>query len=305
MFSILSDIVNLINLIKEGFLFIKNFRKRKLKQASLETTLQDRFIQLFEVHNVHRNQIPRFFQHGLAPKDLDSNDDLLKALTEEMLEDACNLFAVNREWLDGESKEIYTLHDFYEEPYKFREFLSGLVSNAKFGIRVIVLAPETCIKTERNEALLIIEEPIQEIGNKMIYRYHLCNNWISDYWKSRAYLTACITMAWNMQLTVIGRKVDNNIICKIDGTEFISKTALRSLISRGKPWYPEDMALFPEAFLDELDFEINNFGLISGLRLWIELYDEGLMQVDVGKKGSKEVYLKFQDALNKCQYEMA
>ena len=45
-----------------------------------------------------------------------------------------------------------------------------------------------------------------------------------------------------------------------------------------KTWDPEDMADSPEQFLKGVNPEEDNFGLISGLKLWIELAQKGLME---------------------------
>lgn len=73
-----------------------------------------RFVRLFESHGVHRNQIPRFFDHGLTALDMLDDDSLLAKLDEALLEDACVRFAVRREWLDGADAQVHPCHDFYK-----------------------------------------------------------------------------------------------------------------------------------------------------------------------------------------------
>ena len=61
--------------------FLKWKREREEREKTIEkygrwaaeTTLPTRFIALFEHHGVHRNQIPRFFDHGLTVKDVSSD----------------------------------------------------------------------------------------------------------------------------------------------------------------------------------------------------------------------------------------
>ena len=65
---------------------IKNLIKPKS-----EIGIASRFFQLFENHGVHRNQIPRFFEHGLALTDVKDEDSILPKLNEEVLNDVCEL----------------------------------------------------------------------------------------------------------------------------------------------------------------------------------------------------------------------
>jgi len=62
-----------------------------------ENTVSSRFVQLFEEHGVHRNQIPRFFGNGLTLADIETNTKLLPKLTPEFLQAAADLFAIRIE----------------------------------------------------------------------------------------------------------------------------------------------------------------------------------------------------------------
>jgi len=55
---------------------------RGQKQAAPAESVATRFIRLFESHDVHRNQIPRFFGHGLLPKDVQDDASLFAKLDE-------------------------------------------------------------------------------------------------------------------------------------------------------------------------------------------------------------------------------
>src|SRR5690606_7370308 len=100
----------------------------KLKGAKPSSSVASRFIQVFEEHGVHRNQIPRFFGHGLALADLQDEQTLLSKLTEEMLDAACERFTIRREWLDGASDQIHPTHDFYKMPGQFAVFVDELAA---------------------------------------------------------------------------------------------------------------------------------------------------------------------------------
>jgi hypothetical protein len=141
------------------------------KQAKDDYPLASRFISLFEKHGVHRNQIPRFFGHGLTLVDVASNKKLLSKLTHEILQSACELFAIRLEWLEGVDEKIYETHDFYKRPEDYAEFLTQLIADGEhLTIARLVLSTDT---SQEEDALLILEE---HIGNEPVIRYHLCSN---------------------------------------------------------------------------------------------------------------------------------
>ncbi|HYD57382.1 MAG TPA: hypothetical protein VEB41_10790, partial [Burkholderiales bacterium] len=63
-----------------------------------QDTLAARFVSLFESHGVHRNQIPRFLNAGLALRDVQDDSALVSGLNDSLLDAACEKFAVRREW---------------------------------------------------------------------------------------------------------------------------------------------------------------------------------------------------------------
>jgi hypothetical protein len=241
-------------------------------------TVATRFVRLFEAHGVHRNQISRVFGHGLAPVHFESDTALMPVLTDAMLDAAARQFAICREWLDGASDQIYPLHDFYKKPEEFIKFITGLRRQCKGDIRGVVLVATS--KEFEETALVILEQEIGFVGERPFCRYHLCNNWIFAYWKARAYLTACVALAWNAKANLLGRRVPIELIRKYkEGTYFLEYELDGALPTGGLLWYPEDMAVNPQSFLDGLDE--GEFGIREGLSLWLQLDAVGLMKTDL------------------------
>jgi len=260
------------------------FAARKRKASASHESVASRFKHLFEAHGVHRNQIPRFFGHGLNLADMSKDDALIAKLTEEILSAACELFAVRREWLDGASDEVYPCHDFYKNPQDFISFLDDLIAREPTGrLGGFLLSAEETRYPEA--ALLVLIEPIGSIGEREIFRYHLCNNWRFSYWKARAYLTACIAIAWKRKVHVLGKK--------LPARHIESLVDCRSLIEwhrdgggygpGGALWYPEDMCIKPDLYLAGIDPERNQFGMKAALGLWLELDNAGFMDIGVGE----------------------
>lgn len=272
-----SEIESFLNLLGKVFHL---FSKKPKQPESVAT----RFVHLFESHGVHRNQIPRFFGHGVTVVDIKNDDALLPKLTEEILDAAVELFAIRREWLDGAEEKIYPLHDFYKKPEEFGPFLDKLGIGADKYFHGVLYVPET--DAYYAHAVLVISEPVGWIGDKEIYRYHICNDWLFTYWKSRAYLTACVATAWRKGLCLQGGVVSAKQIEPIaNGTAFLELSDI-GLPSRGKPWYPEDMALEPETFLNRVDPERDNYGIKLGLTLWLELQAQGFMETGIPSAGN-------------------
>jgi hypothetical protein len=199
----------------------------------------------------------------------------MEVLTEELLDRAASRFAIRREWLDGASDVIYPLHDFYKAPEAFVEFIRELQSQETGAVRGVVLASASSRFEETG--LLVLEQEIGGIGEKPIYRYHLCNNWFFHYWKSRVYLTACVAHAWKSQVYVLGRRVPIRLVREYrEGKTFLKYGYDTALPTSGAVWYPEDMALRPAAFLKDLGE--GEHGVRHGLSLWLELEAQGFME---------------------------
>jgi hypothetical protein len=259
-----------------------------------EESIAARFVRLFEAHGVHRNQIPRFFGHGITLSDLKDDDTLLLKLDETVLDDACQCFAVRRTWLDGADSQVYPDHDFYKQPEDFVQFIAELrAGNPDGKIDSILISPSRVAPNAL--AILVLEEYIGELGGKAIYRHHFCTGWVFEYWKSRAYLTACIAIAWRTGIYTRGLVATPEATSKYtDGDSLFGAEELDKLDR--SPWYPEDMALDPAVFLHELDLEEQNFGARAGLNLWLKLQQEGLM--DLGQY-SCDARTKFQAELER------
>jgi hypothetical protein len=274
-------------------------RYRKWKNPPQES-VPSRFVRLFEAHGVHRNQIPRFFGHGIKLSDLHSDDSLLLKLDESMLEDACERFAVRRTWLDGADPQVYPHHDFYKYPSDFARFITNLRADNPDGeLSGILVSPSQ--QALNGQAVLVLQEYIGELGEKPIYRNHLCTGWVFEYWKSRAYLTTCISLAWKEGIYTHGRVATPETISGYaDGYLLLDTEEFDRLDRSG--WHPEDMALDPAVFLDELDFEKDNYGVRAGLKLWLDLQQEGFM--DLGQQSS-DARLKFEAELEKYRVDAA
>jgi hypothetical protein len=247
----------------------------------VEESVATRFVRLFESHGVHRNQIPRFFGHGLTIAGVKDDDALLPQLTESILDAACKLFSVRREWLDGAELQAHPCYDFYKAPDEFCEFVENLKSdNRSSHLGGVLIAPME--EYGDAQALLILEETIGYIGEKPICRFHLCNDWIFSYWKARAYLTACIAILGKYKVHIRGVYAPSCYIEQLaDGTTLLGCNDGGISTSGYRRWHPVDMALKPDSFLHGVDPEKDKYGLKAGLRYWLDLENDGYMDMDL------------------------
>ncbi|HAS8156280.1 hypothetical protein [Vibrio vulnificus] len=253
---------------------IKPFKKSDKTPQELLST---RLVSVFEAHGVHRNQIPNVIGHGLTLHDVSSDERLLEKLNNEILVSTCNLFGINRDWLDGSSEEVYSTYNFYKYPQKFSDFLSGLV--AKSGSDNLDGVLLTVDKVDRGtESVLILQETLGHINNKPYFRYYLCSGWVFSYWKSRGYIAASVAICWKNQVYVRGLYLDASTVSRYASGESLLNFGQDGIhFPNGVRWYAEDLAEVPEVYLKNLDPEENKFGLDAALSLWFQLNNQGFL----------------------------
>lgn len=283
---IFGELAAFTSLVERIFKIREKKNKSEFKKEELIST---RFINICSAHGVHRNQIPRVFNNDLSLHDVQSDQHLLKKLDEHMLVKACEIFGVNRDWLDGISTQIYPTYDFYKSPKEFEGFLNNLLKVSPNKVDGVLLSPEKSRK--QHAALLLLQETVGQVGDSQIYRYYLCNNWIFSYWKTRAYLSSCVAQCWKNKIYVIGKSVSHEFIDSIEGGNKILNLESSGIYGvGGSRWYAEDMSTSPEVYLDGVEPELNNFGHKSALELWLELESAGLMDSSMQNHNTRSLF---------------
>lgn len=246
-----------------------------------EDNIADRVIRVFESHGVPKNQIPRFCDFDLTIADVQNEQALLKKIDEKLLNFVCEKFAIRREWIDGASKQIYPINDFYKKPEDFVKFLDDLLeSYPESQISGFLLTSDK----KKENTVLLLEEKLDRMETTSIYRYHLCDATTFHYWKSRAYTTACVAYAWRKKVFIHGCYLPQKQIDDFARGEYLlgwSGNGAWSL--KGKKWYPEDMTIKPDSYLAGIDPERDNYGQKAALSLWLELEEQGYMDSGLGK----------------------
>ena len=276
---------------------VKNlFKSHSNPSSDSKELVSTRLVQLYEAHGVHRNQIPKVIGQGLTLHDVSTDERLLEKLTDKILSSTCQLFGINRDWLDGASDEIYPTYNFYKCPAKFEVFLSSLLAKSGSDCLDGVLLSVDKVDC-RIESVLILQETIDSINEKPYYRYYLCSGWFLSYWKSRGYVSACVAMCWKNNVYVHGLYVDKPTVDKYTHGNHLLDFGYNGVHQlNGIRWYAEDLALVPEIYLNNIDPEKNQFALNAALSLWFQLYHQGYLDTSYT---DKSVELSFNDARKK------
>lgn len=270
------DIDALFNLVER----YNKWRKPKVKQS----TTADRFIRLFEAHGVVRAQIPRFFGHDLTLFQVENEFELLKALTQDILQDAAELFGVKLEWLEGATDELYELNHFYKAPQAFGVWLDQRLAKAvNRDIDGWLLI--THMISDRYDALILMRECVGELSSQPIYRYHFCDLWIYSYWKCRADLAACIAQGWKRHCYIYGRELKVSVFEKLASLMVIPDAKYEGTEILGRHFYPENLATEPDDFVKGISE--GEFGKSAAVARWLEWHERGLMPAGFGDCGSK------------------
>ena len=272
--------------------FKKEIEAKPVNEEKAESeNIAARFFRLFDSHGIHPNQIPAFIGHNLTIADVQTEDGLINKLDETLLNYVCGLFAVRREWLDGADNIVYETHDFYKQPEKFAEFIDQL--NAQKNTRelygVLLVAKES--SNTHESALIVLRQTIVLSEERVFERYYLCNNWSYNYFKSKAYLTACIAIAWKKHVHLQARYVNQTLIKQYQDGETLfeySETYESALPLVGSLWHPEDMALKPDIYLEGVSE--GQRGKVLALQLWLSLQSKGFMDTGLHYENIREEF---------------
>lgn len=255
-------------------------RWRERQKTPIEESVQARFVRLFAAHGVHRNQISRFFGHGLELADVRDDETLAGRLTAEHLSKASELFGVRLEWLESGIGPAQERLNFYKQPRRFWDWLSAVATRAQEKLaflRALLLLPKG--GDADMEAVLLVAEPIAAFNDDWVERIHWVAGGPPDYWRCRGYLASYVAAADLHSVVLHAQRISNASLAKVVmDVDLFGSTALGKLYASRDHVEPLKWLEDPEAFLSGVDPERNHFGVQSALRLWLNLEAEGLMK---------------------------
>ncbi len=266
----------LIDLVRHWFV-------KREKSTSLAKSVQGRFQLVFEEHGIHRNQIPKFFGHGITLQDVASPERLLECLDEKKLQDASDLFGVSLDWLKGADETIFRVRHYYKHVEEFITFIKKLNLNDK------IIGADIYLSTDNNwgdDAVMIVSEPIGSSGADEVYRHHICGGWTHVYGKARADLVACAAILLNHNIYPRVYWVKGSVEKFATGHAFPSGL---TLMKRDKRVTPKLSKMFraEKWVTTPSDFEYliaeGTFGRLTAISRWLTYYECGYLDVGNGK----------------------
>lgn len=282
----------MLDQVEAFFSLLERFKRywRKKAQPPEPETLAARFLRLFDAHSVHANQIPRFFGHGLALRDVQSAEALARCLTDEHLAAACELFHVRRSWLERGEGPAHEVHHFYLQPEGLDAFLDALPAlRQQQGEQMWAKLFMAGREARNEESVLMLEEPVGELNDEVIYRRHYIDTGPLDYWKARVSAAALVAQLLQRKIWVQGRACEPGWIAKLFETQdLLTVQDLDDLYAKSHRVEVDDWLLEPEALLEGVDPERNQFGTVSALKLWLDLDAEGLMRVGFTRQDTRQ-----------------
>lgn len=137
-----------------------------------------RFRQLFRDHGVADSQIPRLFSE-ITFDDLKSDESLIKKLTPALVDQVAAFFNVRSEWIEAVDDRIYSPLSCYKQPELFFELFNAIkIDSFDFPLRLITSVEKLDYKSDQYQpVMLVLVEKIRQIGDDVIYRYYLDDEW--------------------------------------------------------------------------------------------------------------------------------
>lgn len=159
--------------------------------------IAQRFIKVFEDHDVAASQIPRLLPQ-IKLNDLKSVKALLPVLNHELLNHTAQLFGIRIQWLEGVDDQIYEYHSCYKAPNVFFEDFASIChrkdGSLYFPARAFAARKDLDNTNPQQQLLaLVLVEKIAILDDKEIFRYHIYNDeWDWGYAAARIQIKAMV-----------------------------------------------------------------------------------------------------------------
>jgi hypothetical protein len=146
-------------------------------EASSIHVVSDRFRFVFQAHGVEVAQIPRLIT-SINLDDLSTPERLLAVLTPEIIDQTAQLFGIRTQWLEGVDDQIYEYLGTCKEPQELLGHIARLPyppgEKRHFPLRVLTTTKRLSNRSDSHQILTpILLAPIAELGDELIYRYHV------------------------------------------------------------------------------------------------------------------------------------
>lgn len=225
----------------------ENFKVQTKPDSTREVyAFVERFVAIYKAHGIERTQIPRFLgeEGGLTLADVSTDEKLLHALSEKVIEDTCFRFGISREWLDGKDVPIWPCL-FYDKNLKgFIDFLETLKAEFDCVEGFAIKCEKDKLKKNDGDypIALVFRGRIDHWGHpgeESIWRYYPQNDTL--YWsyeRTRIQMKAMVLAAWQFNIHIGGSELPQaQVEALIEGNIFPGP--LLDHLSR-VAWHPDD-----------------------------------------------------------------
>lgn len=158
---------------------LKQFFRKVLgsENAKDVNIVAKRIVEAFNKHGVETTQIPRIFP-ALTLDNLATPGKLLSVVTPQIIDSVAQLFGIRSQWLEGVDDEVYEYLGTYKAPVELLKRLNELRyprgERVNFPLRVLTTHRHLDRSADEYQVLApILVEPIAELGDETIYRYHV------------------------------------------------------------------------------------------------------------------------------------
>ncbi len=204
-----------------------------------------RIIALFEAHDVSRTQIYRLLGKEFPDIKPSLNAEALQPLiSAELIAHVAGLFGVRKAWLEGEAGRIYEPLCHYKNISAYVDFIGKLKDRNPDDLCFLTaLKPAHTVDDlylDGPDIALFFSEPIAEIDDKTIYRYHPMYGPLPwDHSPALYHLCAFFNIAYEGRILPLkGYSVPQKHLAKVAAGEAIPMHHVKI----SGIWHPEDYA---------------------------------------------------------------
>lgn len=215
-------------------------RKNEKEEQKGSRELANRFLQVHRAHAVLPIQIPRVLtmEKNLQPRDLLSNKRLAECINNEMLEKTCELYGIQREWLEGDNIPPYPSWNFYKNPAGLIDFLK-ILTKRHHSLRLWCFKAnhKPLEKLGNSELLAILIADNFQLGEKTVEKFYpIGSDWPWEHAPARLDFKTLVYVCQRFGINALGRSAPlSKIEAVINGKEFPS-----ALGRNCEHWHPDD-----------------------------------------------------------------
>lgn len=253
MLTTITAILGIIKDLFKGVSFVKKWLdKRKTKGEAVPEGddvlgVAQRFVQIYKAHGIERTQIPRLLgqEADLNLADVSKDENLIRALDENIINTTCEVFGVRREWLDGKDIPIYPYLWFDKDMESFINFIVEL--KQKHGeVEVLVIkCPKDKLKKKEIDypIAMMFRGKIDQWGHfseESIWKYYPLSDqyYFWGYERTRLQLKAMVLIAWQLDIHIGGWQLPRKDIEDLVAGTVFPGPLLGHLLRVS--WYPDD-----------------------------------------------------------------